>query len=88
MAAAPQAASEVVQTRPRDSCCMDLLPPVGECIESLWVDAPDAVVSGMEAAGGSSTSGSDICVGLDVLYTAISVTTVVSEKWMERFVLA
>ena len=33
LAAAPQAASEVVQPRPRDSCCMDLLPPVGECIE-------------------------------------------------------
>ena len=47
LAAAPQAASEVVQTRPRDSCCMDLLPPVGECIESIGVDAPDAVASGM-----------------------------------------
>ena len=87
LAAAPQAASEVVQTRPRDSCCMDLLLPVGECIESLGVDAPDAVASGMEAAGGSSKVGSDICVGPDVLQTAVSVTTVVSEKWMERFVL-
>ena len=87
LAAAPQAASEVVQTRPRDSCCMDLLPPVGESIESLGVDAPDAVASGMEAAGGSSKVGSDICVGPDVLQTAVSVTTVVSEKWMERFVL-
>ena len=87
LAAAPQAASEVVQTRPRVSCCMDLLPPVGECIESLRIDAPDAVVSGMEAVGGSSTAGSDICVGLDVLQTAVSVTTVVSEKWMERFVV-
>ena len=45
LAAAQQAASEVVQTRPRDFCCMDLLPPVGECIESLGVDAPDAVAS-------------------------------------------
>ena len=44
LAAAPQATSEVVQTRPRDSCCMDLLPPAGECIESLELDAPDAVV--------------------------------------------
>ena len=87
LAAAPQAASEVVQMRPRDSCCMDLLPPVGECIESLGVDAPDAVASGMEAAGGSSKVGSDICVGPDVLQTAVSVMTVVSEKWMERFVL-
>ena len=39
----------------------------------------------MEAAGGSSKVGSDICVGPDVLQTAVSVTTVVSEKWMERF---
>ena len=80
LAAAPQAASEVVQTRPRDSCCMDLLPPVGECIESLELDAPDAVVSGMEAASGSSMAGSDISVGPDVLQTAVSVTIVVSEK--------
>ena len=67
LAVAPQAASEVVQTRPRGYCCMDLLPPVGESIESLDVDAPDAVASGMEAAGGSSKVGSDICVGPDVL---------------------
>ena len=32
LAAAPRAASEVVQPRPRDSGCMDLLPPVGECL--------------------------------------------------------
>ena len=54
---------------------------------ALGVDAPDAVASGMEAAGGSSKVSSDICVGPDVLQTAVSVTTVVSEKWMERFVL-
>ena len=36
---------------------------------------------------GSSKIGSDMCVGSDVLQTAVSVTTVVSEKWMERFVL-
>ena len=40
-----------------------------------------------EEVGGSSKASSDICVGLDVLQTAVSVTTVVSEKWMERFVL-
>ena len=55
LAMAPQAASEVVQPRPRDSCCMDFLPPVGECIELLGINTPDAVVSGMEVAGGSST---------------------------------
>ena len=44
LAAAPQAASEVVQPRPRDSGCMDLLPPVGECLESLGMDTPDDVM--------------------------------------------
>ena len=61
---------------------MNLLPPVDE-IESLDVDAPD----GKETAGGGSKVGSDICVVPDVLQTAVSVMTVVSEKWMERFVL-
>ena len=87
LAAALQAASVVDQTRRRGYCCINLLPPVGESIESLDVDTPDAVASGKETAGGSSKVGSDICVVLDVLQTAVSVTTVVSEKWMERFVL-
>ena len=88
LAAAPQAASEVVQPRPRDSGCMDLLPPpVGECLESLRMDTPDAVVSGTEVAGGSPPADIDISGGPDVLQTAVSATTVVSEKWMERFVI-
>ena len=66
-----------------DSGCMDLLPPVGECLESLRMDTPDDVVSGMEVAGGSPPADIDISGGPDVLPTAISVTTVVSEKWME-----
>ena len=66
---------------------MNLLPPVGESVESLDVYAPDAVVCGKEMAGGSSKIGSDICVVLDMLQTAVSVTTIVTEKWMERFVL-
>ena len=61
---------------------MNLLPPVGESIESLDVDAPNAVGSGKETAGGSSKVGSDICVVPDLLQTVV-----VSEKWMERFVL-
>ena len=77
LAAAPQAASEVVQPRPRDSGCMDLLPPVGECLESLGMD------TGMEVAGGSPPADIDISGVPDVLPTAISVTTVVSAKWME-----
>ena len=53
LAAAPQTASEVVQQRPRDYGCTDLLPPVGECLESLGIDTPDAGESEMEVAGGS-----------------------------------
>ena len=41
----------------------------------------------MEMAGGSPPAEVDISVGPDELLTAISVTTVVSEKWMERFVM-
>ena len=37
----------------------------------------------MEVAGGSPPADMDICVSLDVPQTAVSVTTVVSEKWME-----
>ena len=43
LAAASQAASEVVQPRLPYSGCTDLLPPVGECLESLGLDTPDAV---------------------------------------------
>ena len=87
LAAAPQAASEVARTRPQGYCCMNLLPPVDESVESLDVYAPDAMASGKETAGGSSKVGSDICVVPDMLQTAVSVMTVVTEKWMERFVL-
>ena len=45
------------------------------------------MASGEDPAGGSSDVGSDVCVVPDVLQTVVSVTTVVSEKWMERFVL-
>ena len=50
---------------------------------SLGIDTLDAVVSGMEVAGGSPPADIDISGGPDVLPTAISVTTVVSEKWMK-----
>ena len=62
---------------------MDLLPPVGECLESPGIDTPDAVESGMEVAGGSPPADIDISVGPDVLPTAASGTTEVSQKWME-----
>ena len=77
LAVAPQAASEVAQTRPRGDCSMNLLLPVDGSIEP-FERAP---------AGGSSEVGRDVCVVPDLLQTAVSVTTVVSEKWMERFVL-
>ena len=72
LAAAPQAASEVVQPRPPDSGCTDLLPPVGECLESLGLDT---VESGMEVAGGSPPAEIDISINPDMLPTATSVTT-------------
>ena len=56
---------------------------MGECLESLVMDTPDDVVSGMEVAGGSPPADIDISGGPDVLPTAISVMTVVSEKWMK-----
>ena len=83
LAAAPQTASEVVQPIPRDYGCMDSLPPVGECLESLGIDTPDAGESEMEVAGGSPPADMDICVVPDVLQTVVSVTTVVSEKSIE-----
>ena len=41
----------------------------------------------MEVAGGSHPAVIDINMGPDVLQTAVSVTAVVSEEWMERFVI-
>ena len=49
----------------------------------MKIDTPDAVESGMGMAGGSPPADVDINVGPDVLPTAVSVTTEVSEKWME-----
>ena len=43
--------------------------------------------SGMKVAGGSLPADIDISVGPDGLPTAVSVTAVVSEEWMERFVI-
>ena len=83
LATAPQAASEVTQPRPPESGCTDLLPPVDDCRESLGLGTPDAVESGMEVAGGIPPAEIDISVNLDMLPTATSVTTEVSEEWME-----
>ena len=83
LAAAPQAASEVVQPRPRDYGCTGLLPPVGECLESLEIDTPDAGESGMEVAGGSPPAVMDISLVPDVLQKAVSVTTEMSGRRIE-----
>ena len=87
LAAVPQAASKVAQTRPRGDCSVNLLLPVDGSIEPLDDDAPDVLYSGREPAGGSSEVGSDVCVVPDLLPTAVSLRTVVAEMWMERFVL-
>ena len=83
LAAAPQTASDVVQPKPRDYCYMDSLTPVSECLDSPSMDTPDAGESGMEMAGGNPPADIDICVVPDVLPTAISVRTVVSDKSMK-----
>ena len=56
---------------------------MGECLDSPSIDTPDAGESGMEMAGGIPPADIDICVVPDVLPTAISVRTVVSDKSME-----
>ena len=56
---------------------------MGECLELHGMDTPDAGESGMEVAGGSHPANMDICVLPDALQTVVSVTAVVSEKWME-----
>ena len=50
LAAAPQAAYEVVQPRPRDYGYTDSLPPGSGCLDSPRIDTPEAAVSSMEVA--------------------------------------
>ena len=54
---------------------------------NLDVVCSDGFASGVDPAGGSSDVGSDVCVVPDPIPTAVSVRTVVAEKWMDRFVL-
>ena len=72
LAAAPQAASEVAQTRHRGDCSVNLLLPVDGSMEPLDDDALVVLSSGREPAGGSSEIGSDVCVVQDLLPTAVS----------------
>ena len=50
--------------------------------KSRDIDTPDAVVSRMEVASGSPPAELDISGSPDVLQRAVSVTAVMSEKWM------
>ena len=54
-----------------------------ECLDSHSIDTPDAGESGMEMAGRNPPADIDSCVVPDVLPTAISVRTVVSDKSKE-----
>ena len=47
----------------------------------------DGLASAEDPAGGSPDVGSEICVVPDPLPTAVSVRSVVAEKWMDRFVV-
>ena len=47
----------------------------------------DGLASGDDPANESSDVGSDVCVVSDLMPTAVSVWTVVTEEWMDRFVM-
>ena len=75
LAAAPQAAYEVVQPRPRDYGYTDSLPPGSGCLDSPRIDTPEATVSSMEVAGGSPPAEINISRSPDRLQTELSVAT-------------
>ena len=75
LAAAPQAAYEVVQPRPRDYGYTDSLPPGSGCLDSPRMDTPEAAVSSMEVAGGSPPVEINISRSPDRLQTELSVAT-------------
>ena len=54
---------------------------------NLDVLSSDGLASAENPAGGSSDVGSEICVVPDSLPTAVSVRTLVAEKWKDRFVV-
>ena len=53
----------------------------------LDVLCSDGLASGDDPAEESSDIGSDVCVVTDSMPTAVSVRTVVTEEWMNRFVM-
>ena len=56
-------------------------------VMDLAVLCSDGLASGDDPAKESSDVGSDVCVVSDSMPTAVSVRTVVTEKWMDRFVM-
>ena len=56
-------------------------------VMDLDVLCSDGVASGDDPAKESSDLGSDVCVVTDSMPTAVSVQRVVTEEWMDRFVM-
>ena len=56
-------------------------------VMDLDVLCSDVFTSGDDPAEESSDVGSDVCVVSDSMPTAVSVQTVVTEEWMDRFVM-
>ena len=83
LAAVPQAASTVAQTRPRCGCGSNLLLPVDRSIEPFDDDALDVLISGREPADIVSDVGSDVCVVPNPLPVVVSVEAVVA-GWYRR----
>ena len=71
LAAAPQAAYEVVQPRPRDYGYKDSLTPGSGCLDSPRIDTPKAAVFSMEVAGGSRPAEINISRNPDRLQTRV-----------------
>ena len=53
----------------------------------LEVLCSDVFTSGDDPAKETSDVGSDVCVVSDSMLTAVSMRTVVTEEWMDRFVM-
>ena len=77
LAAAPQAAYEVVQPIPRDYGYTDSLPPGSGCLDSPRIDTPDGMVSRMEMTGGSPPVEIDISRSPDMLQISVMATEIV-----------
>ena len=77
LAAAPQAACEVVQPRPRDYGYTDSLTLGSGCLDSPRIDTPEAAVSSMEVAGGSPPAEINISRSPDMPQISVTATEIV-----------